>query len=149
MLRWLEQTGQRLNDVDNAERQTLVFVLRLHPYRRGRSVLAVQVRRAVREGADFRLGSVFKLPYALRYDLSGSARDLPIYARRDHAALRLLASSAVSGLIGSEEALFLDDTPLGSVILDTLLASGRLLWEEDSGAALARPGPHRHARLAV
>ncbi|WP_161881155.1 DEAD/DEAH box helicase [Deinococcus alpinitundrae] len=139
LLRWLEQTGQRLNDADNAERQTLVFVLRLHPHRRGRSVLAVQVRRAVREGTDYRLGSVFKLPYALRYDLSGSARDLPIYARRDHAALRLLASSAVSGLIGSEEALFLDDTPLGSVILDTLLASGRLLWEE--GLHILTPGP--------
>jgi superfamily II DNA or RNA helicase len=126
--RWLEQTRLRLDDVGDAERNTLVFLLGVQPYRRGRPVLTVQVRRAVLEGGEFRLGSVFKLPYALRYDLSGSARDLPIYARRDHAALRLLASNTQGGVLGNEEALFLADTPLGAVILETLLASGRLLW---------------------
>ncbi|WP_293914674.1 DEAD/DEAH box helicase [Deinococcus sp.] len=131
--RWLEQTRLRLDDVGDAERNTLVFVLGVQPYRRGRPVLTVQVRRAVQEGGEFRLGGVFKLPYALRYDLSGSARDLPIYARRDHAALRLLASNTQGGVLGNEEALFLADTPLGAVILETLVASGRLLW----GASLS------------
>ncbi len=137
--RWLDQTDQRLSDEVQARRNTLAFVLGLRPYRRGRPALSIQVRRAVQEGTELRLGSVFKLPYALRYDLSGSARDLPVYARRDHAALRLLASSAQSGLIGNEEALFLEGTPLGGVILDTLLASGRLLWEEEHEAL--SPGP--------
>ncbi|WP_245896094.1 DEAD/DEAH box helicase [Deinococcus irradiatisoli] len=137
--RWIEQTCQRLGEVEQAERHTLVFLLGLRPYRRGRPTLSIQVRRAVQEHGAFRLGSVFKLPYALRYDLSGSARDLPVYARRDHAALRLLASSAQSGLIGNEEALFLEGTPLGEVILTTLLASGRLLWED--GEQVLTPGP--------
>ncbi|WP_241191239.1 DEAD/DEAH box helicase [Deinococcus psychrotolerans] len=138
--RWLDQTQQRFADLGDAERNTLVFVLGIHPYRARRLGLAIRVRRAVREGEDFRLGSVFKLPYALRYDLAGSARDLPVYARRDHAALRLLASSAQGGLIGSDEALFLEGTPLGSVILETLLATGRLLWEE--GLPVLTLGPN-------
>ena len=138
--RWLEQTGQRLESLGEAERDTLAFVLGINMYRRGRSALSVQVRRALRAGGgELRLGGIFKLPYALRYDLSGSARDLPLYARRDHAALRLLASNTQSGLLGHEETLFLADTPLGGVILDTLLATGRLLWEETQ--SVLTPGP--------
>ena len=84
------------------------------------------------------LGTVFKLPYALRYDLSGSARDLPVYARPDHAALRLRPEHPARPA-GQRGSAVLADTPLADVILETLLRSNRLLRERDSQRL--SPGP--------
>lgn len=107
------------------EQNVLAFVLLLTRHKE-QPTLAVQVRRAEWQGARLQPLNTFRLPYTLRYD-TDSIRDLPDYARRDLATLRLLASSAQSAVIEGEEGYYLADSGLGQLLLGSFLETGRLL----------------------
>lgn len=124
---WLNQAEQVLGkDSKGREQQTLAFILSTVRHK-GHPTLAVHVRRAEWYGDELHLLQSFRLPYSLRYD-TDSIRDLPDYARRDLSTLRLLITSAQSAVIEGEEGYYLGESGLSSLLLSSLLETGRLLW---------------------
>ncbi len=132
---WLSRMEQALDRKPDI--QTLAYVLSQTRYK-GSATLSVQVRRAEWEGTEMQLLQPFKLPYTLRYD-PDSIRDLPVYARRDLATLRLLATSAQSAIVDGTEGYLLGDSGLGNLLLSSMLDTGRLVWKGQSVPLQAGP----------